>query len=77
MNVINKLKVQEVLIAMPSTSRLVRERIINALDSYSVIVRVLPSLSDLAGGKISVNDLRKVDIKDLLGRGQYQLIKLY
>ena len=54
---------------MPSTPRLVRERIINALGSYSVIVRVLPSLSDLAGGKISVNDLRKVDIKDLLGRG--------
>ena len=66
---INKLKVQEVFIAMPSTPRLVRERIINALGSYSVIVRVLPSLSDLAGGKISVNDLRKVDIKDLLGRG--------
>ena len=68
-DVINKLKVQEVFIAMPSTPRLVRERIINAFGSYSVIVRVLPSLSDLAGGKISVNDLRKVDIKDLLGRG--------
>ena len=65
---INKLKVQEVFIAMPSTPRLVREKIIKTLDSYSVIVRVLPSLADLAGGKISVNDLRKVDIKDLLGR---------
>ena len=68
-NVINKLKVQEVLIAMPSTPRLVREKIINTLDSFSVTVRVLPSLSDLAGGKISVSDLRKVNIKDLLGRG--------
>lgn len=67
--VINKFKVKEILIAMPSTSRLEREKIINALDSYPVIVRVLPSLSDLAGGKISVNDLRIVDIKDLLGRG--------
>ena len=68
-DVINKLKVQEIFIAMPSTSRLEREKIINALDSYPVIVRVLPSLSDLAGGKISVNDLRIVNIKDLLGRG--------
>jgi len=67
-DVINKLKVKEVFIAMPSTSRLAKEKIINALDSYSVIVRVLPSLSDLAGGKVSINDLRKVDIKDLLGR---------
>ena len=68
-DVINKLKVQEVLIAIPSISRLVREKIIKTLDSYSVIVRALPSLSDLAGGKISVNDLHKVNIKDLLGRG--------
>lgn len=67
-NVINKLKVQEVLIAIPSISRLERQKIINKLNSYSVTVRVLPSLSDLAGGKVSVNDLRKVDIKDLLGR---------
>jgi FlaA1/EpsC-like NDP-sugar epimerase len=68
-DVIDKLKIEEVLIAMPSTSRLVREKIIKALDSYSVIVRALPSLSDLAGGKVSINDLRKVNIKDLLGRG--------
>ena len=67
--VINKLKVQEVLIAIPSAPRLVREKIINMLDSFSVTVRVLPSLSDLAGGKVSVSDLRKVNIKDLLGRG--------
>jgi len=67
-DVINKHKVQEVFIAMPSTPRFMRQKIINALDPFSVIVRVLPSLSDLAGGKISVNDLRKVNIKDLLGR---------
>ena len=65
---INKNKVQEVFIAIPSASRFMRQKIINALDPYPVKVRVLPSLSDLAGGKVSVNDLRKVNIKDLLGR---------
>ena len=67
-NVINNLKVDEVFIAIPSTSRSRRQNIINAFKSYPVIVRILPSLSDLAGGKISVNDLREVSINDLLGR---------
>ena len=42
-----------------------KQNIIDMLEPYSVIVRVLPSLSDLAGGKVSVDDLRKVNIKDL------------
>ena len=67
-DVINNLKVDEVFIAIPSTSRSRRQNIINAFKSYAVIVRILPSLSDLAGGKISVNDLREVSINDLLGR---------
>ncbi|MDC1173503.1 nucleoside-diphosphate sugar epimerase/dehydratase [Methylophilaceae bacterium] len=67
-DVINKLKVDEVLIAIPSTSRSRRLSIIDAFESYPVIVRMLPSLADLAGGKVSVDDLRKVSIKDLLGR---------
>lgn len=67
-DVINKLKIDEVLIAMPSASRYRRLSIINAFDPYPVTVRMLPSLSDLAGGKVSVNDLRKVSVKDLLER---------
>lgn len=65
---IKKLSVEEVLIALPSTSRTRRANIVDALESYPVIVRMLPSLADLAGGKVSVDDLRKVSIKDLLGR---------
>jgi FlaA1/EpsC-like NDP-sugar epimerase len=66
--IISKLKVKEVLIAMPSISRSRKQSIIDMLEPYSVIVRVLPSLSDIAGGKVSVDDLRRVNIKDLLGR---------
>ena len=67
-DVINRLKVDEVLIAMPSTSRARRLSIISAFESFPVTVRTLPSLADLAGGKINIDDLRKVSIKDLLGR---------
>lgn len=67
-DVINNLNVDEVLIAMPSASRARRLDIINTLEPYPVLVRMLPSVADLAQGKVSVGDLRKVSIKDLLGR---------
>jgi len=66
--VINKLKVDEVLIAMPSASRAKRLDIINTLEPYPVLVRMLPGVAELAEGKVSIGDLREVSIKDLLGR---------
>ena len=66
--VINKLKVDEVLIAMPSASRTKRLDIINTLEPYPVLVRMLPGVAELAEGKVSIGDLREVSIKDLLGR---------
>ena len=66
--VISKLKVDEVLIAMPSVSRTKRLDIINQLESYPVLVRLLPGIAELAEGKVSIGDLREVSIKDLLGR---------
>ena len=66
--VISKLRVDEVLIAMPSASRARRLDIINALESYPVLVRMLPGVAELAEGKVSIGDLREVSIKDLLGR---------
>ena len=65
---INKLKVIEILIAMPSVSRARRRSILNELKQYPVEVKILPSMSELAQGKVNIGDLRKVSIKDLLGR---------
>jgi FlaA1/EpsC-like NDP-sugar epimerase len=67
-DVINKLKVDEVLIAMPSASRTRRLSIIDKLESYPILVRMLPGVAELAEGKVSIRDLREVSIKDLLGR---------
>jgi FlaA1/EpsC-like NDP-sugar epimerase len=67
-NLIVKLKLDEVLIAMPSASRNRRLAIIEKLGLYPVSVRVLPGVSELAEGKISIGDLREISIKDLLGR---------
>ena len=69
-DVIHKLKIDEVLIAMPTVSRSRRFNIVTLLEPYPVQVRMLPSVTDLAGGKVSVDDLRKINIDDLLGRNE-------
>jgi len=60
--------VTEVLLAIPSLTRAKRNEIIHFLEPYSVLVRSLPSVSELAQGKLRIADLREVSIKDLLGR---------
>ena len=67
-DVINKFKVDEVLIAMPSASRTSRLAIIDKLEPYPVLVRMLPGVAELAEGKVNIGDLREISIKDLLGR---------
>ena len=61
-------KVDEVLIAMPSASRSDRFNIIDKLERYPVMVRTLPGLTEIAQGKVKIDDLLQVSIKDLLGR---------
>jgi len=65
---IQKYNVDEALLALPSASRQRRNEIINFLEPYPILVRILPGVSELAQGKIEVEDLRTVSIDDLLGR---------
>jgi FlaA1/EpsC-like NDP-sugar epimerase len=57
-----------VLLALPSVSRQRRNDILEALSAHKVAVRTLPGLSDIATGKVSLSDVRDLDIDDLLGR---------
>jgi len=65
---VSTLEISDVLLAMPSISRQRRNQILNRIRSAHVSVRTLPSFTDLAQGRVSVNDLRQLDIDDLLGR---------
>lgn len=60
--------ITEILLAIPSASRYRRRQILLALQEYSLRVRTMPGIIDLASGKIKVDDLREVEIADLLGR---------
>jgi len=62
------LNVSEVILAIPSASRFRRNQIIKLMRDAKVGIQTLPSMSDLASGKISTQDLRSLDIDDLLGR---------
>lgn len=58
----------EVLLAIPSASRARRAAIVDLLALYPVRVRTIPGLADLASGRVKADDLREVDVADLLGR---------
>jgi FlaA1/EpsC-like NDP-sugar epimerase len=62
------LNISDVLLAMPSLSRRRRNEILGQIRVAKVAVRTLPSVTDLAQGKVSISDLRELDIDDLLGR---------
>jgi FlaA1/EpsC-like NDP-sugar epimerase len=63
-----KLNVHDVLLAMPSASRARRNEVLELTRKARVQVRTLPGLADLAQGNVQVSDLKELDIEDLLGR---------
>jgi FlaA1/EpsC-like NDP-sugar epimerase len=66
--VLNGSSITDVLLALPSVSRQRRNEILNELKPHKVAVLTLPGLSDIATGKVSLSDVRELDIDDLLGR---------
>jgi FlaA1/EpsC-like NDP-sugar epimerase len=66
--VLSDSSITDVLLALPSVSRERRNEILNELNHHKVAVRTLPGLSDIATGKVSLSDVRELDIDDLLGR---------
>jgi FlaA1/EpsC-like NDP-sugar epimerase len=65
---VRRLGVRDVLLALPSIGRSKRAAILAAVREAHVTVRTLPAVSDLAHGRVTVSDLRELQIEDLLGR---------
>ncbi len=66
--IVSEKSISTVLLALPSISRHRRNEILSEIKAAKVAVRTLPSVTDLAQGKVTVSDLRELDIEDLLGR---------
>jgi FlaA1/EpsC-like NDP-sugar epimerase len=67
-NLIESKGITHVLIAIPSASRRWRHNIVKKISGHNLVVRALPSFTDLIDGRVTVSDLRDLDIDDLLGR---------
>lgn len=65
-------EVDEVFLALPSAKRSVRRAIVERIRQASsrIRVRILPTVSQIASGRVSVSDLREVQIEELLGRDE-------
>ena len=65
---IERLKINRVLLALPRTSRRRRREILRNLESLHVHLQTVPEISDILAGRAKVEDIRDVDVADLLGR---------
>lgn len=65
-------EVHEVFLAIPSAKRSVRRTIVERIRKANsrVRVRILPTVSQIASGRVTVSDLREVQIEELLGRDE-------
>ena len=60
--------IREVILSMPSVGGEQRREIVRKLTGYPVKIRTLPPISDLLSGNYMVNQIREIDIDELLGR---------
>jgi FlaA1/EpsC-like NDP-sugar epimerase len=70
---INALAIEVVLIAMPSASAALMRRVMEVCNRKRVACVTLPSLDELAEGRVGVAQLREIRIEDLLGREPVRL----
>jgi len=66
--IVNSLQVDEILIAMPSLSLSKRREIINRLRKLKVKLSSLPGISEISSTEVNLNDIKELDIDDLLDR---------
>jgi len=67
------LSVKHVIVAMPSAHHQKRRQAIEAANALALEVMTVPAIDDLLSGKVSISQIRKVDVEDLLGRDSVKL----
>ena len=59
-----------IFLALPTIDRVKRNQIIKQLNKYKLIVKTLPSISEIVDGRITISDIKDLNIDDLLNREQ-------
>jgi FlaA1/EpsC-like NDP-sugar epimerase len=72
-DIYERLGVAHVIVAMPSAHHQKRRQAIDLANQLGLEVFTVPAIDDLMSGKVSVSQIRKVDVEDLLGRDAVEL----
>jgi FlaA1/EpsC-like NDP-sugar epimerase len=68
-----QLQVKHAIVALPSAAARIRRRAVEAATRAGLAVLTVPSFDDLLSGKVTVSQVRRVELDDLLGRDPVEL----
>ncbi len=68
------IKVDQILVAIPSLSIPKRKTLLKSLEYYNIPVLQIPSIEEITSGQATINNLRPISIEQLLGR---QIVPVY
>ena len=71
--IVEKHNIDEINIAIPSLNKQSLKKVYELCAKSEAKIKVMPKLEDVLTGKVSVNEMREVDINDLLGREEVKL----
>jgi FlaA1/EpsC-like NDP-sugar epimerase len=66
--VVEQYGVSNIIIALPQNANQLRRQAVSLATQHGLISLIVPAFDDLMSGKVSVSQIRKVEVEDLLGR---------
>ncbi|MGZ9583869.1 polysaccharide biosynthesis protein [Paenibacillus marinisediminis] len=66
--VVSDMAIEDIIIAIPSASREQIKEIIECCQGIRAKLKIIPALNDLIEGRVSIKEIRDVQVEDLLGR---------
>ena len=67
-SLVSTMEVEQIVVAIPGATSREMRRIVDVSAPLDVRIRTLPGISDLIDGRVSVQQIRDIDVRDLLGR---------
>jgi len=62
----------KILLALPSISRGRRKEVLNSIEKFKLQVMTIPGMADIVSGSTNLDEVKDVEIDDLLGRDSVQ-----
>ncbi|MBN2797086.1 MAG: polysaccharide biosynthesis protein [Clostridia bacterium] len=72
-SVVNRYKIDEIIVAIPSADKKTTKEIMEECSRCNCKVKTAPGIHEIIDGKVSMNQIRDVEIEDLLGRDPVKL----